>query len=71
VSKNQAWSRISGSSSLATSARIALKPHCASRNPTRSTVRRIRLYEREMSSRFGPRVTRAPKASRLPMETWL
>ena len=47
--------RPSGSSSRATSARTALKPHCASEKPrAQRRVRRSRLYAREITSRFGP-----------------
>jgi hypothetical protein len=43
VSKNQPVSSTSGSSRWATSARIALNPHCASENPAPSVPRRSRL----------------------------
>ena len=43
VSKNQPVSATCGSSRCATSARIALKPHCASENRAGSVDRRIRL----------------------------
>ena len=43
VSKNQPVSSTSGSSRCATSARIALKPHCASENPVCSVPRSSRL----------------------------
>ena len=43
VSKNQLLSSTSGSSSWATSRRIALNPHCASEKEARRLVRRIRL----------------------------
>ncbi len=71
VSKNQPWSSTKGRSSRATSARRALKPHWASEKPARNVVRRSRLYPREMSSRFGPRTTRAFDARRVPMATSL
>ena len=41
----------------------------ASENRTPSAVRRMRLYAREISSRFGPRVTEEPGASRVPIAT--
>ena len=71
VSKNHDVSATRGSSSRAASARIALNPHCASENPTPSVVRSSRLYPREMTSRFAPRTTRDPRASRVPMATSL
>ena len=67
VSKNQPLSWTSSISVSSTSRRTALKPHCASLNFARRTVRRMRLYEREMNSRFGPRTTREPVASRDPI----
>ena len=56
-----------GAARRATSVRTALKPHCASRTRVASTVRRIRLYVREMSSRFGARATDEPGARRDPI----
>ncbi len=50
-----------GSSARAASPRIALKPHWASEKRARSAVCSSRLYAREISSRFGPRTTRAPR----------
>ncbi|RAO52045.1 hypothetical protein PSN01_04142 [Micromonospora saelicesensis] len=43
VSKNQPVSRTNGSSSAATSARIALNPHCASENRAANAPRSSRL----------------------------
>ena len=43
VSKNQPVSRVSGSSTRAASARIALNPHCASENPVPSAACSSRL----------------------------
>src|SRR5207244_3396415 len=43
VSKNQPWSSTMGSSTSATSWRIALKPHCASENPARSVAFKSKL----------------------------
>jgi hypothetical protein len=43
VSKNHAVSSTCGSSTRAQSARIALKPHCASLNRARNAVRSNRL----------------------------
>ena len=43
VSKNQPVSRTSGSSPAATSARIALNPHCASENRAARVPRSSRL----------------------------
>lgn len=67
VSKNQPVSSTRGSSTWATSLRIALKPHCASEKRACSEPRRIRLYARLMSSRLGPRTTRELRASREPI----
>ena len=67
VSKNQPVSRTSGSNCRATSARIALNPHCASENRTARVPRSNRLYPREMTSRFIPRTTREPRPSRVPI----
>ena len=59
VSKNHPWSSDQRqAASRATSARIALKPHCASLNRARSATRSSRLYAREISSRLAP--ARAP-----------
>src|SRR5439155_19728228 len=71
VSKNQLRFTTSGSRLRATSARSALNPHCSSLKRTRSTSRRRRLYTREITSRFGPRVTRETVTSRLPIDSWL
>ena len=43
VSKNQAWSSTSGSTTSAASRRMALKPHCASVQAFPSAVRTRRL----------------------------
>ena len=66
MSKNQPSSSISGSSSSARSRRSALKPHWKSLTLLRNDVRTKRLYAREISSRLGPRTTRAPRARRVP-----
>ncbi len=67
MSKNHPESSTIGSSRSATSLRIALNPHCASENRAARLERRIRLYAREMNSRFGPRTTRELRASREPI----
>ncbi len=67
VSKNQPVSATNGSSSRAMSVRMALNPHCASENRAPIAVRSIRLYEREMNSRLGPRTTRAERLRRVPI----
>ena len=71
VSKNHSWSSTRGSRRPATSRRIALKPHWASENRLREDGPQHQVVVREMTSRLGPRTTRAPAASRLPMATWL
>ena len=67
VSKNHAGSSTIGSSSAATSARIALNPHWASVNRAPRLARSSTLYARLITSRRAPRTTREPWASRLPM----
>ncbi|CAM5285789.1 hypothetical protein SGLAM104S_06814 [Streptomyces glaucescens] len=67
MSKNQPVSSTSGSSTWATSRRIALNPHWASEKRAWSEPRRMRLYERLMNSRLAPRTTREPPASREPI----
>lgn len=67
VSKNHPVSSTSGSSTWATSLRIALNPHCASEKRAWSEPRRIRLYARLMNSRLVPRTTREERASREPI----
>jgi hypothetical protein len=69
VSKNHPSSRIAGTSRCAMSRRTALKPHCASCTRVASTVRRIRLYERDTNSRFGARATDDAGSRRDPIAT--
>src|SRR5205823_2008322 len=57
VSKNQPSSATWGRRRLATSARSALKPHCASEKPLRNAARISPLYPRESSSRLSRRRT--------------